>query len=826
MQNITKNSIFLLDANSHFLAIMLHNMIRGNVIFTISCLALFLTASASARTIQFEEEILPILQEKCWSCHSSRNKEPSAGLLLDTPEQLLKGNEYGPVITRMLPNESVLVERIALKPSKRGIMPPTGKGEPCSPKQIALIRDWIKQGAKTGNWKGFEKPKREYQPKDQSRNSPLADSQYAQNDKNPGLELTPMPIHNMRISHSLIQAKAKKIDTIIARHRASKGAKNQKVVNDRTFLRRAYLEIIGRIPTLEESMQFLSSTQPKKRMLLIDQLIASEGYVSHWFHFWADLLKVDSSKGNQVAAVYYADWLKRALRSNMPYNQLAQELITASGMPHQNGATGWIASDQNMKPDHMANTVQAFMGVQIQCAQCHDHPFDRWNQFEFQSMVSYYAGVQYNVRGGNQIFVNRAREAGIEKLPQKQDRFFRQLGGQYTLSIWEPQFNRWHTLPNDYQYADAKPRQQVRPAVMFGDQPHIEGSPRRAFAEWVTSKDNEFFAESIANRLWKQLMGVGLIEPIDEIKYHTEPAVPELLDELSDMIVTFNFNLKDVLRVLYNTRTWQMETRVEDLPEDYTQYAYDGRPLRRMSAEQMWDSIVSLAIVDLDERKGHGSKYVTDEYKQRLEDTYLMPIEKLVKTYNEEFIDNYREKTRKEQRQAYTLYMQDANGERLKDHNGKPLRETKTYSYFNFGSWSNDHMTDPRWRGMERGLVRASELPSPAPGYHFVRQFGQSDRQSISTGTRAPNVTQALALLNGPIYQALDSHNSLLANELKKIKTRPEKINAIFRATLTRNPTAEDTEIAEHVLANNYQKKGQRMLLWALINTREFMYIQ
>ena len=163
MHNITKNSIFLLDVNSHFLAIMLHNMIRGNVIFTISCLALFLTASASARTIQFEEEILPILQEKCWSCHSSRNKEPSAGLLLDTPEQLLKGNEYGPVITRMLPDESVLVERIALKPSKRGIMPPTGKGEPCSPKQIALIRDWIKQGAKTG--KALKNPNGNINPK-------------------------------------------------------------------------------------------------------------------------------------------------------------------------------------------------------------------------------------------------------------------------------------------------------------------------------------------------------------------------------------------------------------------------------------------------------------------------------------------------------------------------------------------------------------------------------------------------------------------------------------------------------------------------------------
>lgn len=826
MLKIPKKPIFLLDTLSTYQSIMLASMIKSMVILIISCLTLFLTNTVAARTIQFEEEILPILQEKCWSCHSSRNKEPSAGLLLDTPEQLMNGNEYGPVITRMLPDESVLVERIELKPSKRGIMPPTGKGDPCSPKQIALIREWIKQGAKTGDWKGFEKPKREYQPKDQSNNSPLSNEQYGKNDKNPGLDLTPMPVHNMRISHSLIKSKANQIDKIIARHRASLGAKNQVPANDRIFLRRAYLEIVGRIPTLQESMQFLSSTKQNKRMLLIDQLIASEGYVSHWFHFWADLLKVDSSKGNQVANVYYADWLKRALRSNMPYNQLVQELITATGMAHQNGATGWIASDQNMKPDHMANTVQAFMGVQIQCAQCHDHPFDRWNQFEFQSMVSYYAGVQYNIRGGNQVFLNRARASGIDKLPQKQDRFFRQLGQQYTLSIWEPQFNRWHTLPNDYQYADAKPRQQLRPAVMFGEQPHIDGSPREAFAEWVTSNENEFFAQSIANRLWKQLMGVGLIEPIDEIKYHTDPAVPEMLDFISDMIVTFNYNLKDVLRVLYNTRTWQMETRTDDLPENYTQYAYDGRPLMRMTAEQMWDSIVSLAIVDLDERKGHGSKYVTDEYKKKLENIYLMPIEKLVKTYDETFIDNFREETRKENRKAYELYMKDANGERLKDHNGRPLRETKTYSYFNFGTWSNDHMTDPRWRGMERGLVRASELPSPAPGYHFIRQFGQSDRQNISRGSRAPNVTQALALLNGPIYQALDAHNSLLANELKQFETNPEKINAIFRATLTRNPTEEDIEIAQQVLDNNYPKKGQRMLLWALINTREFMYIQ
>ena len=795
-------------------------------IIIIGTLCLFTNMHTQARTIQFEEEILPILQEKCWRCHSSRVKEPSAGLLLDTPKQLMSGNEYGPVITRMLPDESILVERIEIKPGKRGAMPPTGQGDPCSPKQIALIREWIKQGAKTGDWEGYQKPKQAYQPKDQGYNSPLRHQQYGKNDKNPGLKFIPMPENNMRISHSLIRSKAQEIDQIIQKNRIKKGFKKPVKVNDRIFLRRAYLGIVGRIPTLNESVEFLASTQSNKRMLLIDKLIANEGYVSHWFHFWADLLKVDSTAVDQVAAVYYADWIKKALASNMPYDQMVYKLITATGMPYQNGATGWMASDQNMKPDHMANTVQAFLGIQIQCAQCHDHPFDQWNQFQFQSMVSYYGGVQYNIRGGNQLLVNRARDAGITDLTQKQDRFFRQIGGRYRLSIWEPQFNRWHTLPTDYQYADAKPRQQLAPAVMFGDQPHITGSPRAAFAEWITGKDNEFFADAIANRLWKQLMGVGLIEPIDEIKYHTDPSIPELLDTLSDMIITFDFNLKDVLRVLYNTHTWQMETRTEDLPEDLYEYAYDGRPLQRMTGEQMWDSIVSLVVKDLDERKGHGSRYVTDEFKQHLEDVYLMPIEKLVTTYTDESIDKLRQEIRNEQRDAYQVYMTDINGNRFKDWKGRPLRETKSYSYFNFNSWTHDHMTDPRWRGIERGLVRASELPSPAPGYHFVRQFGQSDRQSIGTGSQDPNVTQALALLNGPIYIALDAENSLLTSHLNKLEKNEDRIHALFRAILTRNPTSDDIQIASQVMESNYPKKAIKMILWALINTREFMYIQ
>ena len=144
----------------------------------------------------------------------------------------------------------------------------------------------------------------------------------------------------------------------------------------------------------------------------------------------------------------------------------------------------------------------------------------------------------------------------------------------------------------------------------------------------------------------------------------------------------------------------------------------------------------------------------------------------------------------------------------------------------NLNTWSLDHMTDPRWKGMDSGLVRASELASPAPAYHFIRQFGQSDRKIIGTGRTASNVTQILNVLNGPIHDILNNNNSVLSKKIAQQETAEEKITVIFRSVLTRNPTEEDVEIATNVLAANQGRQGYRMILWALLNTREFMYIQ
>lgn len=135
-------------------------------------------------------------------------------------------------------------------------------------------------------------------------------------------------------------------------------------------------------------------------------------------------------------------------------------------------------------------------------------------------------------------------------------------------------------------------------------------------------------------------------------------------------------------------------------------------------------------------------------------------------------------------------------------------------------------MTDPRWHGLDRGLVRASELASPAPAYHFIRQFGQSDRKIIGSSRTDPNVTQVLNILNGPIHNILHNDLSVLAKKIAEQETDEDKLFAIFRSVLTRNPTEEDIEVASAVLAANQGRTGYRMTLWALLNTREFMYIQ
>ena len=203
------------------------------------------------------------------------------------------------------------------------------------------------------------------------------------------------------LSQEQVQKKAAQIDALVNENLAKQKIKANAPASDEVFVRRVFLDIIGRIPTLKETTDFLASTEADKRAQLIDSLLASNGYTQNFFNYWADILRLKSQSvggGQSLPAGYaYANWLQAALKENKPYDQLVRELVTADGKTYENGAVGFYIRDYNMPLDNMAVTTQIFLGTSMVCAQCHNHPFDKWTQMDYYQM----AGHSYGMTGSN-----------------------------------------------------------------------------------------------------------------------------------------------------------------------------------------------------------------------------------------------------------------------------------------------------------------------------------------------------------------------------------------------------------------------------------------
>ena len=313
--------------------------------------------------------------------------------------------------------------------------------------------------------------------------------------------------------------------------------------SDEVFLRRIYLDVAGRIPTIEETDAFLKSTGSSKRATLINQLLSSEAYVSNTFNYWADILRLQTDmKGS--AGYAYAEWLKDSIRENKPYDQFVTELITSSDSVWENGAVGFYLRDEDMPLDHMAYTTQVFLGTRMVCAQCHNHPFDKWKQMDFYKMAAYTYGVSTNVKPENFAKVDSRLERMERRRSYKGlDSYVRNALDDILqpLSYGVRDTERMLQLPMDYQYRDGKPGQEVKAGTPFGSKLSLRKG-RAGLAEWMTSQENPRFATVIANRLWKRAMGVGLIEPMDDFKDDTKANNERLMDYLSTLIVSVKFD--------------------------------------------------------------------------------------------------------------------------------------------------------------------------------------------------------------------------------------------------------------------------------------------
>jgi hypothetical protein len=801
-------------------------------------------------------------------------------------------------------------------------------------------------------------------------------------------------------------AAAKQLDAVLAKDWAANKLKGNPQTDENTFVRRIYLDVIGRIPTTRETEEFLNSQEANKRAKLIDKLLASEAYVQHSFNYWADVLRV-TSNGNQTGGITgaaYANFVKDSLRKNQPYDQFVREMVAAQGKAWDNGAIGYYMRDRGMPLDNMANTVRVFLGTRIECAQCHNHPFDKWTQMQFFQMAAFTYGVQTQDYGGDTMggvndllrekenalrtsikepqrpqrvkntgkmtkeeraaleakylseqkkyeeemkVVNKKREDARQVLRKEQRGYQEAMNDvrdtmRYTSVSSSP---RKPTLPHDYQYTDAKPKSAVEPGTMMGHECITQPgeTPLQAYARWMTSPENPRFTTVIANRLWKRVFGLALIEPLDELMDTTVPMIPDMEKQLEKLVVDMKYDMKGVLRVLYNTKAYQAQaTREEHAPGNV--YHFTGPLLRRMSAEQMWDSFVTLINPSPDminqtnrdvmeqrilqakkiadgvealsaEEALAGLKKAADIYSKNRERTdvqqklyteartahkeardaaealpegpakvaAMAKVEELKKksdviraevnriqnegrrvTFAEVIVPGEKklfEKVTGKPYQTVSLTknsggdsspaMMSGGGEMMMMANGAKA-EKVTIPGYDRKELSKDEqkvvaqkardayaeeadffgITNEKERRayistreqVSRSMLRAAEQESPAPRGHYLREFGQSDRETIENANNDASVPQALAMMNGSLLPQIASKYSQLMLTVNKAPYPDDKVDAAYMTLLSRKPT-----VAEKAIWLKAQESGlssMEDLVFSLLNTQQFIFIQ
>ncbi len=477
------------------------------------------------------------------------------------------------------------------------------------------------------------------------------------------------------------------------------------LASDSLFCRRIYLDTIGQIPTTVELDAFLADTDPDKRSKLIERLLERREFADLRTLRIADLLRVNPRKINnqggfgERSALLFTEWIRDSITANKPWDQFVRELYTARGSLYFNGPASYWAIERNAN-DRAETTGQAFLGVRLQCARCHKHPFDRWNTDDYWDFSSFHGKVSLrNVAGGA-------------------------FGEQ------EVVYNPGATVVN--QSVNGRRKGLPAQLAFLGQPPMTEDQARgdlsKSLAEWITSRENPFFARATVNRLWSYYFGRGVVNPVDDMRATTPETVPGLLDALAKELVDHNFDIRHLIRLILNSRAYQLEATPND----------------------------SNALDD---------RFFSHFYPRPMPATVLLDV------------------------------INQATG------------FTERLTAF--------------------PITRAVELPLPANNY-FLTVFGQSHREYLTEldPKLEPNLVQTLHLMNSNYVNGKVSNGQAL-RELSRTKMDDAvMVRQAFRRTLCREPLQVETEAVMKTLGQTRTRdEAVRDLLWALIASREFLFV-
>ena len=464
------------------------------------------------------------------------------------------------------------------------------------------------------------------------------------------------------------------------------------LADDATFLRRASLDVIGTLPTADEARAFLMSTAPDKRARLVDSLLARPEYADYWAMRWSDLLKADKIKITSQGTVGLTRWLRKQFRENRPFDEMAREILIVQGPVQGESPAAFFKTLDT--PEVMSRAVsQLFLGVRIECAQCHHHPSERWSQDDYAGLAGFFTGVT------------------VKRLPDGTESIVSRGGTD---------------LPH--------PRTKTPvPARALGAGPAHFASVqdrRHVLATWMTAPENPFFARAIANRMWANYFGRGLVDPIDDQRA-TNPATNEpLLDALATHLRESRYDLQALTRLMLNSRAYQLGPAIDTNRDDRQHFSH-VRP-RALPAEVLLDAISQTT--------------------------------------------------------------------------GVPEK---------FNGWPE---------GVRSIQVWDNRMPS-----YFFRIFGRPARATVCECERSnePSISQALHLLNSPeVNDKLSSRSGIARRLASSPKSDGEIVEEIYLSTLSRFPTDQERSVVLSAFSAAESPRHQAIedILWAVMNTKEFLY--
>jgi hypothetical protein len=398
-----------------------------------------------------------------------------------------------------------------------------------------------------------------------------------------------------------------KIDTNLQAAWEEKGIKPAPLSSDEEFLRRIFLDLTGKIPSSDQARTFLASTDPDKRRKLVSDLLSSDEFAEYFASQWTNLF-LGHERTRYVDRDSFSAWFENQFRENIPWNDVASSLITAQGSLGETPQLNWFAKQKLDAANLADDTARFFLGVQLGCARCHNHPHDNWKLEDFYGLAAFYDGLKRDK-------LNFAEKMKFRTAKKEREEFKKKFKKDGKAILEDPKarnearmqmkdsLEQVRDIVRIAQNADGsidaeiKGENKTYPAkfLMNPAPAHLTNSPREQLADWITSPENPFFAKAFVNRTWAMMMGKGFIDPVDDMSPINTPSLPSLMDQLSQEFVAHNYDVQWLLSTIANSRAYQLSSQSSDANGPKL---YERGKMQLLNADQLLNSMSAATSID------------------------------------------------------------------------------------------------------------------------------------------------------------------------------------------------------------------------------------